>query len=526
MTKTFLIEVMQLPEEQDLPWETCCQLSARLRSQLTSDGQSTDLCRAKGMRIVGQDELVDRIEMSLLLNEHILLEGLPGVAKTQSVKFLAQDTGLMYLRVQFYPDMQPSDLVGKNVFNIRRLQEAAGGATAVKDEEIEGWHNGPLFCNLLVADEINRAPSKVQAALLEAMGERQITPLGHSRHVIRSTREWEMWLRYVRRLELSGRITGEIWGEYQPTIGSQPVAALDPAVLQPAVVALCNQRLNRFGTDFPFGPQFGWRDPVPAFGASSIDLSQPGDSQQCTFATQNPIEQSGTFPMSEAQTDRFNMKHFVPYPDFESLRDIARMINRPQPEPDPDVRYVRPPEAEVTAADRADRDQALRATLYFLRRCRDHLFGAPGNAAGSRLGELLTQDSETLTKMTRIVFYTHTKMPRTARAGEGQSLLLDREQQQRMNYLHAYDPKSLPMLAASDVFEYVNSGASPRGIMSLARTALAHAFLRGDKRVGDKDIRAVAADVLGHRIRMNSQARVRDITSRTLLNIVLDQVLG
>jgi MoxR-like ATPase len=265
---------------------------------------------------------------------------------------------------------------------------------------------------------------------------------------------------------------------------------------------------------------------VPAFGASSIDLSQPGDSQQCTFATQNPIEQSGTFPMSEAQTDRFNMKHFVPYPDFESLRDIARMINRPQPEPDPDVRYVRPPEAEVTAADRADRDQALRATLYFLRRCRDHLFGAPGNAAGSRLGELLTQDSETLTKMTRIVFYTHTKMPRTARAGEGQSLLLDREQQQRMNYLHAYDPKSLPMLAASDVFEYVNSGASPRGIMSLARTALAHAFLRGDKRVGDKDIRAVAADVLGHRIRMNSQARVRDITSRTLLNIVLDQVLG
>lgn len=525
MVDTFLSQLVRTPPGQDLTREGCSELTRLLRQQLTSDGVSSGVCRVKGMRIVGQEKLVDCCVLSLVLNEHILLEGLPGIAKTQTVKFLARDTGLVYLRVQFYPDMQPSDLVGKNVFNIRKLQEAAGQGTAVREEEIEGWHNGPLFCNLLVADEINRAPSKVQAALLEAMGERQITPLGHSRHVIRSDREWEMWLRYIRGLEAEHLIGGKIWGEFQETLGRMSVRDMDAQTLRPAVAALSNQRLVRFGDDFPFGPDHGWQDPRPVFGASGIDLAEPGDAQQSTFATQNPIEQSGTFPMSEAQTDRFNMKHIVAYPDFESLQDITRMINRPQAEPDPDGAYTKPPEAELTAEDRSARDLALRSVLYFLRRCREHLFGRPGVTEGSSLGDLLAGTGGVLDKMTRAVFYTHLKMPRTTRLGEAQALLLDREQQQRMSYLHAHDREALRMLSTSDVFEYVNSGASPRGIMALARTALTYAFLQGRAAVTDADIRAIAPDVLCHRIRLNSQARVKEITSRTLLDVVLDQVL-
>ena len=524
---TFLTELINAPQDRDLDSNQCRGLANLLKQQLTSDGETGETGRIKGLRIVGQEELVDRIITSLILNEHLLLEGLPGVAKTQTMKFLAWDTGLVYLRVQFYPDMQPSDLVGKNTFNIRKLQQASAGDGSVRDEEIEGWRNGPLFCNLLVADEINRAPSKVQAALLEAMGERQITPLGHSRHVIRSSREWEMWLRYIRRLESNGEstVSGKIWGEFDKTIGKLPVEDLTPETLGPAVAALCNHRLDRFGPDFPFGPKSAWSDPAPAFGASPIDLSAPGDAQQSTAATQNPIEQSGTFPMSEAQTDRFNMKHIVRYPDFESLREIAGMINRPQPEPDPDARYAKPPEAELTAADRADRDRALRAALYFFRRCREHLFGRPGRAEDSCLAKLTKEHPDTFERMTRIVFYTHLKMPRTARAEEAQALLHDPEQQHRMNYMHAEDPDALVLLKNSEVFQFVNSGASPRGIMALTRTALAHAFLQGRSFVSDDDIRTVAPDVLCHRIRMNSQARVRDITSGTLLNVVMNHVL-
>ncbi len=532
---TFLQQLCRLAREtpaSDLPVPECRDLLRRLFEQMRSDGESSELARMKGLRIIGQDALIERAIMTLVMNEHLLLEGLPGVAKTQAVKFLADDTGMVYLRVQFLPDMLPSDLIGKSAFDVRALQAVAQAAVP-EAVDVEHWHNGPLFANLLVADEINRAPSKVQAALLEAMGERQITPLGHSTHVIRSNREWEMWLRHIRALEIQQIVAGDIWGRYADGIGRQPPDELTAALLQPAVRALCNQRFERFGPDFPFG-RHGWRDPAPLFGATGITLDSGVDAQFTVFATQNPIEQAGTYPMSEAQVDRFNMKHSVPYPDHASMLAITRMINRPRRQQDPDLAFTLPPELERTPAQRAQRDLAIRASLYFFRRCRELLYGPPGRIDGSALAELLS-DAATAPrgpagKMLRLVFYTHLKLTRTTRPSEALSLLCDREQQDRLRWLYR-DPAlrdDLRVLTRSEVFEYINSGASPRGMLSLARTSLARAFLHGGGpqiAVSDGDIRAVAENVLGHRVRLNSQARVRDLNARKLLEALMEQVL-
>jgi len=541
MRDTFLQQLCRLAKDEPdktLDLAACRGLVSDLCCQLTSDGESSDsLCKQKGMRIVGQDTLVDRTVMSLLMNEHLLLEGLPGVAKTQTVKFLAQDTGMISLRVQFFPDMQPSDLVGKTTFDVRALHKATDASVGAHAQEadVEHWHNGPLFCNLLVADEINRAPSKVQAALLEAMGEIQITPLGHTAHVIRSDREWEMWLRHFRGLEAAGAIEGDLWGSLAETVGRLPVEKMDARALRPAVRALNSQRFDRFGGNSPFRWDARRADPAPLFGASAIHLARKDDAQLTVFATQNPIEQAGTYPMSEAQVDRFNMKHTVRFPDYDAMFPIAWMINRPQEKEDPDDAYNLPPERELTAEDRARKDLALRASLYFFRRCRELMYGPPGRPRQGALGDLIQASEHDLHspagKIMRIVFYTHLKMSRTARPSEAESLLADPEQQQRMRFLFGRPEvrDDLTMLSRNDAFEYVNSGASPRGWMGMARACLAHAFLRGNGaklNIDDGDIRAVAEDVLGHRIRLNSQARVRDLTQAKLLKVVMNTVLG
>ena len=533
--QTFLQQICEQARQTPaaaLDTAACRELLRRLYEQMKSDGESSELARLKGLRIIGQDALIERAIMTLVMNEHLLLEGLPGVAKTQAVKFLADDTGMVYLRVQFLPDMLPSDLIGKSAFDVRALQ-AVTQAADPEAMDVEHWHNGPLFSNLLVADEINRAPSKVQAALLEAMGERQITPLGHSTHVIRANREWEMWLRHIRALEIQKIVTGDIWGRYAAGVGARPPDELTAALLQPAVMALCNQRFERFGPDFPFG-RHGWRDPAPLFGATGITLDSGVDAQFTVFATQNPIEQAGTYPMSEAQVDRFNMKHSVPYPDHASMLAITRMINRPCQLPDPDRAFTLAPEQERTAGQRAQRDLAIRASMYFFRRCRELLYGPPGRIDGSALADLLTEAAVgprgPAGKMLRLVFYTHLKLTRTNRESEALALLCDREQQDRLRLLYGAPElrDDLRVLNRSEVFEYINSGASPRGMLSLTRTSLARAFLQGAGpriAVTDDDIRAVAENVLGHRVRLNSQARVRDLTAHKLLEVLMEQVL-
>jgi MoxR-like ATPase len=173
--------------------------------------------------IVGQDSLVERLLIALLADGHILLEGVPGLAKTLLVKSLSQAINTDFSRLQFTPDLLPADLLGTQIYNQRTNEFSV--------------HKGPIFANLVLADEVNRAPAKVQSALLEAMQERQVT------------------------------------------IGD---------------------------TTFPLGSIF------------------------MVLATQNPMEQEGTYPLPEAQVDRFMLKVLVDYPTREEERRIIDMMTSPQ----------------------------------------------------------------------------------------------------------------------------------------------------------------------------------------------------
>jgi MoxR-like ATPase len=175
--------------------------------------------------IVGQEELIDGLILALLCNNHVLIEGVPGLAKTLSVTTLAKMLQAAFKRIQFTPDLLPADVVGTLIYNPK-----TGEFTTKK---------GPIFANIILADEINRAPAKVQSALLEAMQERQVT------------------------------------------IG---------------------------------------------------DKSYPLDDPFMVMATQNPIEQEGTYPLPEAQVDRFMFKIRVSYPDKGQEREILKRMARSNPE--------------------------------------------------------------------------------------------------------------------------------------------------------------------------------------------------
>ena len=186
--------------------------------------------------IIGQDRLVERVLVGLLADGHILLEGVPGLAKTLLVKTIGQAIQASFSRIQFTPDLLPADLIGTRIYNPRT------GEFSV--------HKGPIFSNLILADEVNRAPAKVQSALLEAMQEAQVT------------------------------------------IGDET-----------------------FPLEAPF----------------------------LVLATQNPIEQEGTYPLPEAQVDRFMLKVVIEYPEYAEEREmIARMTSGPLPEVQPvvDSEYI------------------------------------------------------------------------------------------------------------------------------------------------------------------------------------------
>jgi MoxR-like ATPase len=182
--------------------------------------------------IIGQKDMVRKLMIGLLSNGHILLEGVPGLAKTLAIKSLSQSIDVAFKRIQFTPDLLPADLVGTMIYNQKREE------FTVK--------KGPVFSNFILADEINRAPAKVQSALLEAMQERQVT-----------------------------------------------------------------------------------------IGPETFDLPEPF----LVLATQNPVEQEGTYPLPEAQIDRFMLKVVIGYPDKEEEKRIVRNNISPEkmPEPNPVV---------------------------------------------------------------------------------------------------------------------------------------------------------------------------------------------
>ena len=201
-----------------------------LNEKIQKESAFSDLLSIEmGKVIVGQKQLVEKLMIALLANGHILLEGMPGLAKTLAISTLSKAVNAKFNRIQFTPDLLPADVTGTLIYS-------------QKNESFE-IHKGPVFANFVLADEINRAPAKVQSALLEAMQERQVT-----------------------------------------------------------------------------------------LGDKTYDLPQPF----LVMATQNPVEQEGTYPLPEAQLDRFMLKVLVDYPKKEEERLIVRMNNSgefPQPNP-------------------------------------------------------------------------------------------------------------------------------------------------------------------------------------------------
>lgn len=286
-----------------------------------------------GRVLVGQECLVDRMLICLLTGNHILVEGLPGLAKTLAVTTLAQALDARFSRIQFTPDLLPADVLGSNIYNPAAQEFVA--------------KEGPVFTNLLLADEINRAPAKVQSALLEAMQERQVTLGGECRKL-----------------------------------------------------------------------------PEPFL----------------VMATQNPLEQEGTYPLPEAQMDRFMMKVVVSYPsrgeELEVLRRMSATTSTPA---------VRPV---------ATLDQIAAARLAI---------------DGIHIDVAIEEYILDLVLSTRV---------------DGSAELSSRQA--------GVDLSFLPAL--------VTTGASPRATLMLARATRALAFLDGRDHVLPEDVKEVAPDVLRHRI--------------------------
>jgi MoxR-like ATPase len=298
-------------------------------------------------RVVGQDAMVERLIISLLTGGHVLLEGVPGLAKTLTVRTLAETVHTTFSRIQFTPDLLPADVVGTQIY------DQSTGKFSVK--------KGPIFANIVLADEINRAPAKVQAALLEAMQEKQVT-----------------------------------------------------------------------------------------IGGTTYKLDEPF----LVLATQNPIEQEGTYPLPEAQVDRFMLKLRVGYPSREEEKEIMRRMAG----------------GAAIAVETVASPQAIMA-------------------ARKRISELFLD--------ARIVDYI-------------------------VDLVHATRAPADFKLA--DLVPLIEFGASPRATIALAQSSRAHAFLRGREFVSPDDVKAMAPDVLRHRVLLTYEAEAESVTSDQVVQRVLDAV--
>ncbi len=306
-------------------------------------------------QILGQEKLISRLLIALLADGHLLVEGAPGLAKTRAVKALAAGIEGDFCRVQFTPDLLPGDLTGTDVY-----RPESGAFT---------FQKGPLFHPLILADEINRAPAKVQSALLEAMAERQIT------------------------------------------IG---------------------------GTTYPLPELF------------------------LVMATQNPIEQEGTYPLPEAQLDRFLMYVKIDYPDAACERDIL-----------------------VLARDEAQNTHA------------------PKKSASEQIPPI---PQKTLFEARRAVLNVHTSDALTTYLVE--------------LVLATRDPRRY----SDDLARWLQFGASPRATIALDCCAKAHAWLHNRDYVTPEDIHAIVHDVLRHRIILTFEAEAEGIHPDQFLNELLQHV--
>ncbi|WFB36167.1 MoxR family ATPase [Kiritimatiellota bacterium B12222] len=299
-------------------------------------------------RIVGQEYLIERLLVGLLANGHVLLEGLPGLAKTSTVNALADAIDCDFKRIQFTPDLLPADIIGTLIYN--------------PDTREYSTHKGPLFANMVLADEINRAPAKVQSALLEGMQERQVT-----------------------------------------------------------------------------------------IGDTIFKLPHPF----LVLATQNPIEQEGTYPLPEAQMDRFMLKVVVGYPDRDEELGILRRMSKTQPS-HPILPVLKP------------------ETILELREIVDEIY----------VDEQVEQYIVDLVLATRNM------------------------------------QDVVPKMAG-----YIRVGASPRASINLTLASKAYAFLKRRGYVTPDDVKAIAMDVLRHRIIPSFEAAADEVTREDLVTAILENVL-
>ena len=297
--------------------------------------------------IVGQSEIIDKFIIGLISGGHVLIEGVPGLAKTLTIKTLSDIIQTKFKRIQFTPDLLPADIIGTTIYNPQKNEFTT--------------KKGPVFANLILADEINRAPAKVQSALLEAMQEHQVT-----------------------------------------------------------------------------------------IGDNTFELEEPF----MVMATQNPLEREGTYPLPEAQTDRFMMKLKISYPDKkDELAIMERMTQSEIPQPN-----------KVISPEDIMRIRKLIPQIYM--------------------------DQKVSQYIVDIVFAT--RKPEDYRLG--------------------------------DLKELISWGASPRATIAMATASRAYAFISGRAFVTPDDVKAIAYDVLRHRIILTYEAEAEETNSEDIIKKILANV--
>ena len=297
--------------------------------------------------IVGQSEIIEEFIIGLISGGHVLIEGVPGLAKTLTIKTLSDIIQTKFKRIQFTPDLLPADIIGTTIYNPQKNEFTT--------------KKGPIFANLILADEINRAPAKVQSALLEAMQEHQVT-----------------------------------------------------------------------------------------IGDTTFELEEPF----MVMATQNPLEQEGTYPLPEAQTDRFMMKLKISYPDKkDELAIMERMTQIEIPQPN-----------KIISPEDIMRIRKLIPQIYM--------------------------DQKVSQYIVDIVFAT--RKPEDYRL--------------------------------SDLKELISWGASPRATIAMATASKAYAFISGRSFVTPDDVKAIAYDVLRHRIIVTYEAEAEETTSEDIIKKILANV--
>jgi len=320
------------------------ELNIRIEQQSTF---VTNLVTGMDRVIVGQKHLIESLLIGLLSDGNILLEGVPGLAKTLAIKTLSQLIDSKYSRIQFTPDLLPADVTGTMIYS--------------QKEERFQVKQGPVFANFVLADEINRAPAKVQSALLEAMQEKQVT------------------------------------------IGSETFALPSPFLV---------------------------------------------------MATQNPIEQEGTYPLPEAQMDRFMLKVIIDYPTLDEEKRIIRE----------NIAGALPEVKPVTTGQEILKARAVVREVYI--------------------------DEKIEQYIADIVFATR--------------------------YPDRYGLKEL-----NDMIQF---GGSPRASINLAKASRAYAFIKRRGYVVPEDVRAIAHDVLRHRIGLTYEAEASNITSEEIISKIINKV--